>query len=556
MVSANECHYAKSPISGDTYERVYFTGETEPRFFANDNISSPFDPTTDYLKLGIPQPEDAPTLSSDGGGATYRAYVYSFVNSYGDEGPPSDVASISDFDTGYVQVNFLSIAGAKTGVDRVYVYRTNSSAAGTAEFQFVLEATQFVETVGYEVGDYVVYNLSIYKCTTQHAAGVWNLIHFTQGENVDSADLLSIFPKTNYDSPPSGLKGLIALPNGSLAGYYGNQLYLSEPGHPHAFPTDYIVAFDEDIVGIGNEKLQITVVTKSHPYIVYGQDPAFMSKEKHSTKLPGLSSRSVVSGGGGVSFMTRQGLIFSGQDGFSNITEKLMKETDIASYNPVTLSLSWFDGKYFAFDSVNDRGFIIDTVTGRFVSISVYAHATYVTNDGFFYLVVDDVALVDEDDPPANMPLCVSKWEGDTSNYLLYTWRSKEFILPKNVNFSVVATILDQQFYGDVEDSLDLAADNAAIFAAGLTGSIGNYAVCSGHEVGGDEMTSIGDLSISSTVAFKFYVNGTLFKDKNLSSIENTFRLPADKTYKRCYFEFIGYVPVKQITIATSVDEL
>jgi hypothetical protein len=556
VVSANELHFAKSPVSGDTYERVYFTGETEPRFFANDNISTPFAATTDYYKLGIPAPTVTP-VPSGGAGADYRAYVYSFVNSYGDEGPPSSVGAISDYSTGACVVG-ISVAAPPTAraIDRIYLYRANSSASGTAEFQFALEATWFSAAVAYAVGDFVLYSNFLYKCTTIHPAGAWNAGHFTPGDDVANADLLNVYPKTNYDPPPSGMKGLISLPNGSFAGYSGNQLYLSEPGRPHAYPTDYVVAFDDDIVGISNEKLNITVVTSSFPYVVYGAHPSAMTKERHSTKLPGISSRGIVAGGVGVFYVSRQGIIFSGPGGFSNITEKLLKESDLAEFTPATLAAYWFDGKYFAFDSVSKTGFFIDMTTGRFVKLSIYAHAAHVTSGGYFYFVVDDIENVDENNPPANMPLCVSKWEGDTSNYLTYTWQSKEFLLPVSVNFSVASVILDQAVIGEIQDSLDIETLNAATFAAGLTGSVGLYPVAGGHEIAGDEMIALGNLSLSETVSFKLYVDGTLFQYKNLSSFENTFRTSAEKTYKRFYFELQGIVPVKRVVLATSVDEL
>jgi hypothetical protein len=57
---------------------------------------------------------------------------------------------------------------------------------------------------------------------------------------------------TSYLPPPDGMKGLIALPNGCVAGFSGNTVYISEPYAPHAYPllNQYTVPFP--IVAIGN----------------------------------------------------------------------------------------------------------------------------------------------------------------------------------------------------------------------------------------------------------------------------------------------------------------
>jgi len=85
-----------SPVINDGYDRIYFTGSTYPRMSHNTSIlgaSSPY-PTVDY-RLGVPAPASAPTLSSTTGTADSGAvaddvsYVFTFVSSAGEEGPPS-----------------------------------------------------------------------------------------------------------------------------------------------------------------------------------------------------------------------------------------------------------------------------------------------------------------------------------------------------------------------------------------------------------------------------------------------------------------------------------
>lgn len=557
VASSNACHYAKSPVSGDQYERVYFTGETEPRFFANDNISATFDASTDFYKLGIPAPTAALTVGA-GSGATYAGYVYSFANHYGDEGPPSPVGSIMTYDPGYITLSDIEAAPADRAINRIYVYRTNASAAGTGEFQFVLEATWFSATVAYAVGEYVIYSNALYKCTTIHPAGAWDAGHFTAGENVAAADLLALFPKVGFDPPPSGLKGLIPLAYGGMAGFVGNLLYLSEPYYPHAYPTDYIIPFNGDIVGISAAKNTITVTMKGKPYVVYGTHPSSMTKSEISFDYPGLDIRGITSGLDGVFFVTRQGIIYNGLTGFINRTEAIMTKEDLSEYNPNTLAINVFDNKIFGWDRIEETGFSIDLSgeLAQFVPLSVFAHAGHVTDDGQFYIVADDLAAVDENNPPANMPVAVFLWEGDTTNYLLYTWQSREEVLSKDISFSVAKIVLDGAFYQDVIALADVVTDNEALILAGLDGALGlDGPIAGGNALGGDGLAEIGSLSISSDTSFKLYGNETILKSKLISSDIKIFRLPPRKA-NRIYIEVSGYLPVKKIILATSVDEL
>ena len=560
VTDASERHYCKSPVSGDTYERVYFSGEAELRFFANDNISGGgFDPAVDYYKLGIPAPTAAPTVATTGGGAVYKGYVYAFVNSYGDEGPPSPVGFDTDYNSGNIAIEDIESAPADRAIDTVRLYRTNSTATGTAEFQFVLDATWFSTAVQYEVGDFVIYLTDLYKCTTQHPVGAWNAGHFTAGDDVLDADLLSVFPKTNFDPPPSGLSNLISLANGSFAGFIGNKVYFSEPYYPHAYPTDYIISVDFAIVGMANDKNVVTVVGPGKPYVLYGNHPSTMSRIRGSDIMPCPNIRGIVSGSGGSFFVTRQGIIFSDGTKFTNITESLMTIDDLADYTFSSLALYWYDGKLFAFDSVGGKGFIIDFASQNksLVRLSVYAHAATVADDGLFYIVADDTDLVDENDPPASMPLAVKHWEGATTDYLLFTYQSREFVYQKPTNCAAAYIVIDQDFYDAVEDLIDHETANAAIWAAGLTGYLGEDGpLGGGHDLAGDEMLTVESYSTSSNVIFKLYVDGELKFTKLLNGVRNRIRLPSGYLGDRMYYQISGYIPVKKVSIATSMDEI
>lgn len=560
--SSAERHYIKSPVAAETYERAYFSGETEARFFSNDHLSgtpAAFNQATDYYKLGIPAPTAAPTVTTTAGGAGYKGYVYSFVNSYGDEGPPSPIGSDTDYDSGTVAIAAIQNAPADRAINRIYLYRTNASSTGSGAFQYVLQATWFSATTIYATGVFVIYSGALYKCTSEHAAGAWNAGHFTAGDDVADAALLAVFPKTNFDPPPTGIKGLSSMGYGGAVGFLGRDLYFSEPFYVHAYPTGYIVPLFHDIVSITVEKNMVFVATEGPPYLVYGDHPSVMSRVVYESDYPGLNIRGACAGKGGAFFVTRQGLIHNNGSGPVNVTQSLLTADDWADYHPDVLMIAWHQQKIFGFDPTGAHGFMIDFSgdTMQFIPLGLDVDAIYTSDTGYLYLAMDDVDIVDENDPPAAMPKAVKQWEGSTTNYMLYTWRSKEFVFNGPVNFSVAKVILDQDFYDTVEGLIDLTTLNAAIFAAGLTGALGiDGPIGGGHELGGDEMMTLGSIDMSTNVTFKLYAGGALKKTKTLTTADNRFRLPGKYRSDKMMIEISGFIPVKKIVIATSPEEL
>jgi hypothetical protein len=81
--------------------------------------------------------------------------------------------------------------------------------------------------------------------------------------------------------PPKGddpfLRGLVAMPNGVLAGYIDNYVAFCDPYHPYAWPVDYQITTDTPIVGLGVFGQSLFVGTMGNPYVISGADSASMS---------------------------------------------------------------------------------------------------------------------------------------------------------------------------------------------------------------------------------------------------------------------------------------
>jgi len=562
--SVNDLDYARSPIAGDQYERLYFTGETEPRFFANDNISSPFDSSVDSIKLGILQPAAAPTVGSSGGGSDYKAYFYVYLSSYGDKGPPSLAGEITDYNTGNVTIEDVEAAPSGRAIEKLYLYRTNTSGTGTAEFQFVLEATWFDESESYVIGDFVIYLTDLYKCTTNHS-GAWNGGNFTAGDDVADADLGEVISSYwvrggiiySYDPPPATMKGLISLPNGVFVGFDGNELLLSDPYRPHAYPFAYKISFDHQIVALGSFGTTIVVLTDGYPFLVYGSHPSAMSKHKISSFYPCLFKRSVTSEKNAVFYSSKEGRIKINQDGAINATFEMIDEDSWENvYFPTSAVWHLCGGKHFGFPG-SDTGFVIDFDNGIIYRLSIQAHAGHISiGDGKFYIVADDLDAIDENDPPENMPLCVKEWAGDDTNYLQYTWLSKKYVLSYEVNMGYARVFLDGAFYNGILDLLDLAALNATLFATGdLEGAMGRNAIGT-IRIAGDILYDMEGLSMSPDVTFKLFVDGALKFTKTINKTDSIFALPIGYQDRKYEMELSGYVPAKQVNIAPTAEEL
>jgi hypothetical protein len=93
---------ARSPLADNTSRRVYFTGEYEPRVtdLAMAIAGNAPYPAKAYV-LGITIGTAVFNMQTVGGsGSETRAYVYTFVSPWGEEGPPSAPASIATASAG------------------------------------------------------------------------------------------------------------------------------------------------------------------------------------------------------------------------------------------------------------------------------------------------------------------------------------------------------------------------------------------------------------------------------------------------------------------------
>jgi len=345
-----------APLANDVYARVYYTEGglfkvTDSNLFKQGGTVYPME----FRWPSPPAPSSAPMITGTPVGTDptleeTRAYVYTYVNDYGDEGPPSDPSNLLDIYDG----NEVDVFNMDTGpYDPLYgitkkrIYRLNQTSTGTAVYQFVDEI---------------------------------DIAALTYTDTILDADLGEVLPSLEWDGPPSGIQGLIALPNGILAGFVDNLLCLSVPFYPHAWPARYQKPTDRTIVALGAYGSTIVVVTEGQPYLVVGNDPGNMVMEKMDLGFSCVSKRGLIQAGDLIAYPSPEGLVVIGPQVRELVTRALMtRDQWNDNYNPSSISGYYWDGKYVGFYELDGvySGFIYDFKTGDFDDLDFYASAGY-----------------------------------------------------------------------------------------------------------------------------------------------------------------------------------
>lgn len=224
-----------------------------------------------------------------------RAYVYTWLTEYSEEGPPSPATLVNGWSNGTWTIDLFTPPSDEMGVTRNItkkrLYRTISAEGGQTTYFLVAELPVTDDT-------YVDVALdNIVALNSQLETDLW-------------------FP------PPEGMIGIVALPNGVFAGFKGNEIWFSEPYVPHAWPPNYVLTTEWPVVGLGVVNNSVIACTGGQPYIASGTHPSSMAITKINIPDPCLSRGSIVSTDQGVLYCSPNGLILVTQYGLAtNVTE-------------------------------------------------------------------------------------------------------------------------------------------------------------------------------------------------------------------------------------------
>lgn len=302
VAAGDRLDFATTQITGDIARRMYFVENELLQFLTYDQIPTNY-PTTTILgtRSGViaPPPQVVGSYGEPGGLVVISqirpfadkdstadgtivaydnlpevekgeyletAFVYTYVNKYGEEGPPSLPSNtiyarpehtritittmLSNPDTNIVGVRlYMLVNGSYFRVNTAEV--TVPATASTAE---IPNLTALNDTGG----------------SPSYTAIPSFVIVFSPESALD--ELVSL----EWERAPNGLKHLASLDNGVLAVADDNNIYLSEPYYWHAFPTINTYTVSGTIKRIANIGGGFAVMTDRGTQFFFGSAPASM----------------------------------------------------------------------------------------------------------------------------------------------------------------------------------------------------------------------------------------------------------------------------------------
>ena len=250
------------------------------------------------------------------------------------------------------------------------------------------------------------------------------------GEIIPSATWIG--PPDDSSLYPDGpLKGLIPLSQGTMAGFTGKRFCLSEPFLPHAWPIQYRITTEEDIVAIASTANGVAALTDGQPYFITGTEPSAMTAIRVDLAQACVNARSVVDMGDYVLYAGPDGLcsLQSSQGQVVTKSQVSVKQWN-ADFNPTTIRAFRHEGTYVAFHA--GGGWVYDPRGGE-AALSTLTVAADIRGgyrnpkDGQLYVIVGNK---------------IKKYQGASGKNTL-KFKSKKFISTSPISMGWVSVDAD-----------------------------------------------------------------------------------------------------------------
>lgn len=442
---ASDVDVVPGPVADLTEKRLYFTSsafgprKTNWALATSNNAGvAPF--PNAWYELGVPTPTGAPTVTVAGTGTApieTRAYVYTHVTVFGtisEESAPSPATNAN--------VNYSG--------DSVVITGFSTPPSGNYNFQYrrIYRSVIGATTVGYQLVAEIPIATSSYTDTkTALQLGV-------------------SLPSLYYAPPPSGLQGLVAMPNGMMAGFTGNQIWFCEPYLPHAWPSNYMMTTEYPIVGLGVFGNTLFVGTTRNPYLLTGTTPTSMAQEKLPMVQPCVSKRSITSDQFGVLYGSPNGLVSVAPGLLDVISNALFTRDEWQAINPSSLIGAIYNNMYLGFYNVSGTRNSFVLMRGDNPPLSNFdssARAAFVSpSAGILYTL-------------SNTDNKIYSMDTSTTTNTVYQWKSKKFLEPKPVSYAGLQVHADYDYMASHSGSyvnVKIYADGVTIFNSNLTSNV------------------------------------------------------------------------------------
>jgi hypothetical protein len=522
---------AVGPVGDITESRIYYTGDGTPKktnwalATTSGAGTKPF--PNAYYNMGVLAPAAAPTLVKTGGSGTVyenRAYVYTNISTFGsvkEESAPSPAGTISTVEpNATVTVSgFSSVAVSGYNITSRRIYRS-VTGSGSVVYAFVAE---------------------ISVATSSYA------------DTVLAINLGGTLESLYYTEPPSTLQGIVAMANGILVGFTGNQVWFCEPYLPHAWPSNYMMTVNDEIVGLGAFDSSVVVLTKHQPFVITGTSPGGMSQVKLPMMQPCVSKKSITTDQYGILYASPNGLVSIASGSQDVITTALYTREEWQALNPSSLVSKVYNNLYIGFYTTGGVTKSIVIARGDIPPLFILdysASAIFVDHQNANIYVVSTIDNL------------VYQLDSDTNNNIFYEWMSKKFVMPNPVSFAAFKVIANYDYISDgiAYNNLiaSIIAENQALFAAagGNLQSTVNGGVLNLFPVGASILTSIpGSPAVTRTITVFIYGDGNLIYTTGVTT-QDPIRLPATVKAYAYEIKISGNAPVRGFDMATSIGEL
>jgi hypothetical protein len=347
-----------------------------------------------------------------------RAYVYTMVNTYGEEGPPSPPTMFT-FPLGAVDIgiDYLPPGDDYVPIKELRIYRTPDSG-NIAEYFYAGR----IDVLGAAAG------------------------HLTFNDATPAAELNESLASMNYYPPDPALVGLTQLPNGILMAWKGNELHFSDAYRPWSWPPQYVLTFgDYQVVGAITVGASTLITTTGKPYMVAGVSPDSMTTSVLNIQQAGASKWALADLGGQIVYASHDGIVaFDGglpTMAFSDayFTRDVWRARYAAGLS--TMRFAVWDGRLIVYSSANAfTPFMIglDEARGAMTELpNLVAQCSFVSPVADQCFIVNGSSLLRVAAGPQ----------------LEATWTSPTYVLPGPCNYSVAQAVCsgnwEVSFYAD-----------------------------------------------------------------------------------------------------------
>lgn len=501
-------HAAPGPVAQD---RLYYTGDGVPKMRVGGVVYP--------LALSAPIVKLTSTRTGTLGAITSTVlYVYTRVTSFGEESEPCPISSDLLVSPGN-SVTLSGFAAAPGGREFVKqrIYRSQSGTTGGAALYFIAERDD-------TAADFL--------------------------DPLTATAIVEPLPSLEWNPPPDGLKGLIALPNGMMAGYVGKDLCFCEPYRPHAWPEKYRLTANYDITGLGASGSTIVVGTKGVPVLVGGSTPDTMTMEHLELSMPCLNAQGMVDMGYAILYPSNDGLVIVQGGSPSLISGDLLTRDQWLRFDPATLVCGQFYGRFYAsyryLDKANQQqqGTLIFDITGQQPYLIRSQHKA----DAMFYDVTDSRLYM-------AIGTNVYEWDALLSDNDLFTYRSKAFVTPQPTSFGAMLAEGDGGEDADSLEAYNIAKQvlidyNESLIAAKMVGGALGASLVGALPVNGDNFKM---LPTGPQLAINIYADGEFLH--TITTVGDMERIPPVLA-RQWEIEVTGNINIQEITMAGTAQEL